>query len=255
MQSFSRSVFVTCRTQSSRLPNKALLELPNGMTVIEFVLGRAKLVGNQFPVVLCTTTEESDDILASIAETQGVFYFRGSTEDKLDRWLKASECFGVNYFATFDADDLFCSPELIREYLESCEASVFDLIKSSTVIPGIFTYGIKVDSLKKVCDLKTSNKTEMMWDFFERVPDLQIGELKNIPAKFCRNNLRFTLDYQEDFEFFLEVFRNLGCDVDLSLDKILEFLEKSPEVGNINAHRQMDYLTNQARIIEIERKG
>ena len=161
----------------------------------------------------------------------------------------------MEYFATFDADDLFCSPELIRDYLTCCETSLFDLTKSSSVIPGVFTYGIKVKSLKTVCNLKTSNKTEMMWDFFERTPGITIGELENVPEIYFGNNLRFTLDYKEDFEFFLEVFRNLGCFVDLSLVEIIEFLVKSPDVGRINLHRQSDYLTNQARIIEVERKS
>jgi|688.fasta_scaffold48168_4 spore coat polysaccharide biosynthesis protein SpsF (cytidylyltransferase family) len=255
MPLFAKSVFVTCRTKSTRLPNKALLELPNGMKVIEYILGRAKLVGRDYPVILCTTLDESDDLLASIAQKEGVFCFRGSTEDKLDRWLKAAQKFNVEHFATFDADDLFCSPDLIRSYLESSHASRFDLTRSSSVVPGIFTYGIKVSALKKVCESKKSLKTEMMWEFFERDPELNIGELENVPENFCRANLRFTLDYKEDFDFFLEIFRNLGCKVELSLDHILRFLENSPEVGRINLQRQMDYLSNQARIIEEERKS
>ena len=95
----------------------------------------------------------------------------------------------------------------------------------------------------------------MMWDFFERDSELNIGELENVPKNFCRENLRFTLDYKEDLDFFLEIFRNLGCKVDLSLDQILRFLETSPEAGRINIHRQEDYLSNQARIIKEERKN
>lgn len=66
----ARSIFVTCRTQSSRLPGKALLEVSEGVLVIEHVLRRAKLAGNSFPVVLCTTKEKSDDILVEIANRE-----------------------------------------------------------------------------------------------------------------------------------------------------------------------------------------
>ena len=249
----TRSIFVTCRTQSSRLPGKALLEVSQGVLVIEHVLRRAQLAGNSFPVVLCTTNEKSDDILVEIANREGVSIFRGSTNDKLMRWLSAAKYFGVEYFATFDADDLFCSPKIIGQYLTNAHFYNQDLVQATGVIPGIFTYGIRVAGLERVCRAKTSKNTEMMWEFFKNTQDVSIGELEKVPRNLLRQDMRFTLDYIEDFEFFKEVFLALGYKADLDEEVIVEFLHANPQITKINYFRQQDYIANQSRIILKER--
>ena len=58
----SPAVFITARTKSSRLPEKCLLEI-NGKKIIEHIIERAKLIQNSHKIILCTTLEESDNIL------------------------------------------------------------------------------------------------------------------------------------------------------------------------------------------------
>ena len=96
----SPAVFITARTKSSRLPEKCLLEI-NGKKIIEHIIERAKLIQNSHKIILCTTLEESDNILCEIAEQHNISYFRGSTIDKLDRWYRATKEFKVSHFVTF----------------------------------------------------------------------------------------------------------------------------------------------------------
>ena len=62
-----KAIFITVRTGSSRLPNKALLEI-NGKTTIEHLISRVKKSEKADAIILCTTTLENDNILCEIAE-------------------------------------------------------------------------------------------------------------------------------------------------------------------------------------------
>ena len=60
-------ILLTVRTNSSRLPKKALLKLNNNMMTIEFLINRLKKCKTECEIILCTTTNKEDDILIDIA--------------------------------------------------------------------------------------------------------------------------------------------------------------------------------------------
>ena len=66
-----KAIFITVRTGSTRLPEKALLKI-NERSTIELVIDRAKRSKKKDIVVLCTTESTNDDILCEIAEKNGI---------------------------------------------------------------------------------------------------------------------------------------------------------------------------------------
>ena len=90
-------IFISVRTGSSRLPKKALYEI-QGKTTIEYLIDRLKKSKYAEKVIVCTTELKEDDILCDIAERNDIDYFRGSSPDKLKRWLGATERYGVDFF-------------------------------------------------------------------------------------------------------------------------------------------------------------
>lgn len=103
--------FITVRTASSRLPSKCLLPFGNG-NVLDHVISRALHFG-LLPIV-CTTTDESDDVVETIAAKKKVKCYRGSIQHKLKRWLECCNSFGIERFHTVDADDPFFDADLIK---------------------------------------------------------------------------------------------------------------------------------------------
>lgn len=240
------AVFITARTQSSRLPKKCLLEI-NGKLIIEHIIERAKLIKKSNRIVLCTTQEEYDDILCEIAEKHNISYFRGSTIDKLDRWYRATKKFEVSHFVTFDADDLFCEPKLNDLALNQMKKNEVDFIFSENIIPGSFTYCVHSKALKKVCAIKDTDDTEMMWTYFldTNIFKTEPLEIQNI-NDYERKGIRITLDYIEDYNFFLEIFNKLNIvDNNYSLLEILKFLDNNKELCEINYFRDIEWSNNQ----------
>ena len=71
-----KAIFITVRTSSTRLPQKALIELVDGIRTIEYLIKRVQNSHNADGIILCTTTEVDDDILVDIADRNGINYFR-----------------------------------------------------------------------------------------------------------------------------------------------------------------------------------
>jgi spore coat polysaccharide biosynthesis protein SpsF len=242
-----KAIFMTVRTGSTRLPNKALLEM-NGKPTIEHLIQRVKRSKKAELIVLCTTDLPEDKVLCKIAERNGIKYFQGSEKDKLERWNGAARKYDVEFFVTADGDDLFCEPELIDLAFGQYERTGADFIEGGPeLICGSFTYAIKAAALKKVCEIKDSNDTEMMWVYFTDTGLFKTEKLQNVPSLFIRPEIRMTLDYEEDFKFFKTIMDHFAGRQDFSLREIVAFLDEHPEVIKINQYRQQEFLANQKK--------
>ncbi|MDO8514699.1 MAG: hypothetical protein Q7S50_04095 [bacterium] len=240
--------FITARTDSNRLPQKMLLPI-KGRKVIEHVIDRAKMIRGLDGIVLCTSDRPQDDVLEEIAKNEGILCFRGSLEDKLERWHGASEMCGADYILTIDADDLFFAPELCELAIEQAKQDTPDFIQGpKTLACGAFTYCFSASALKKVCEIKDSTDTEMMWVYFTDTGLFKIAELKVEDPVYHLDGVRMTLDYPEDLAFFERVFDELGTDRNTaSTPNILNLLREKPEINEINYFRQAEFLDNQRK--------
>ncbi len=247
------SIFITARTSSTRLPNKAIIKIKNKLA-IEHLIDRLKYSKEADSIVLCTTKLKKDDVLCEIAEKKNINFFRGSVKDKLVRWYNAAEKYKVSQFVTADGDDLFCEPSFIDKAFIQFKKDKVDFIQASNIIAGTFSYAIKTNALKKVCKIKDSNDTEFMWVYFTETNLFKVAELKGISKKYYRNDIRMTLDYKEDLIFFKSLIELLKPDEYISLDKILKIIDKNPTLKKINIFRQNDFLTNQKQKITLKLK-
>lgn len=242
-----RAIFITVRTSSTRLPQKCLLPFGNARA-IEFLIRRLKRSKLAEAIILCTTEKPEDDILCDIATKEGVSFFRGSERDKLVRWAGAARKFDVEFFVTADGDDLFCEAELIDLCFRQYEKTGADFIEQEGLVCGCFTYGIKATALYKVCDIKDSADTEMMWVYFKDTGLFQCEFLRDAPPVFRRPEIRMTLDYEDDLRFFKACaapFFEQGR-YDFTLRDVMQVLDAHPEIIKINQYRQEEFLANQA---------
>ena len=239
-----KAIFITVRTGSTRLPEKALLKI-NERSTIELVIDRVKRSQKAEIIVLCTTESKNDDVLCEIAKKNVILFFRGSAEDKLIRWKGAAEKYDVEFFVTSDGDDLLCDPELIDLAFEQYERSGADFVEAKDVPCGGFTYGIKVSALNKVCEIKESTDTEMMWVYFTDTGLFKTEMLQNIPKVLQRPEIRMTLDYDDDLKFFKVIFDHFADNPAFTLRDVVKYLDENPDVIKINQYLQERFLDNQ----------
>jgi len=247
-----KAIFITVRTGSTRLPKKCLLKI-KGLATIQHVIRRIKRSKLGEIIVLCTTHLKEDDVLCKIASKEKIKYFRGSVTDKLERWRGAAEKFNVEFFVTADGDDIFCEPELIdlafKQYEKDKPDFIYgDGVKGVDVPSGAFTYAIKTKALEKVCEIKDTDDTEMMWVYFKNTGLFNCQKLEGVPLFYKRPEIRMTLDYPEDFEFFKNVIENLSKEKEeFDLKDIIDYLDRHPEVVKINQNLQNKFRNSQKR--------
>ena len=215
---------------------------------MQLIIKRAKLAKNFDDVIVCTTTRDIDDEIEEVALRNGAKVFRGSLNDKLERWNGAAKEYKVDYIVTFDGDDLFCDPELLDLGADQIERRGLDFIEAPKgLICGAFTYAFTAKALDEVCCIKGSEDTEMMWTYFKDTGRFKCGVLENFDSVFI-NEYRMTLDYPEDYEFFSTIFTHFNCtENDVPLKEIVAYLKENPKIPEINFFRQNEFLENQKK--------
>jgi len=237
-----KAIFITVRTGSKRFPAKCLKWIGD-KRAIELVIDRSKRSKRAERIVLCTTWLVADDVLCDIAREHKIEFHRGSERDKLLRWHGAVRKFGVDFFVTADGDDLLCDPELIDLAFSQYDRTGADFIEAPDVPCGAFTYGISAAALKKVCEIKATDDTEMMVPYF-KTGLFKVERLENVPPVLQRPEIRMTLDYPDDLRFFDNIYSNFK-DTSFTLRDVIAYLDENPEVIKINQYLQEKYLANQ----------
>jgi spore coat polysaccharide biosynthesis protein SpsF len=236
------AIFIAVRMKSTRLPKKALLEI-KGRTVIEHLIDRLKTVARADLVVVCTSTNPNDAILKTIAERNGIIGFQGSEDDKLDRFLQAADTYGVDRFVAVDGDDILCDPEYVDKGIQVLDATGADMVDFINMPVGATGNGLKVEALRKVCELKAENDTEVWGGYFTDSGLFKVVHIEPETPNLARPEIRMTLDYAEDFAFFEALFDRLCVPGKVfGLHEIVALLEREPELMDINREKHREYL-------------
>ena len=234
-------VFITARLGSTRLPGKHLL-LIFEKPIIEHMIMRVKHAHLPKLFVLCTTSLPEDDIFEDIARRCNIKIFRGHPTDILQRWLDASDHFKTKSFISAEADDVFCDPEFIDLIYRELEKREFDYITCKGLPFGITPTGINVDALRTICALKEDDDTQGQERYFTKTGLFKVHYIDVDDPELMHPEVRMTLDYQEDFEFFKEMFHQFQEQKKFfSLREILHLLKEHPEIVKINEKMQESY--------------
>lgn len=98
---------------SHRLPGKSMAPLA-GIPLISHVIARVKATSLPMDVIVATTNQPADDVLAAHVESLGVRVYRGSETDVLGRMFWAAELYPTaEAIVRICADDPFQDPELL----------------------------------------------------------------------------------------------------------------------------------------------
>ena len=237
-------IFISVRNSSTRLPNKAILDLC-GKPTIQYLIESMMNSRSADKIILCTSDRKEDDVLCNIASGCGIEYFRGSLDDKLVRWRDACKEYGIDFFVNVDGDDLFFDVDLADIVIDQYKNNPCDFIDGHGLYNDV--YGIKATALNKVCEIKDSDSTEYIRLYFTETGIFQTRKVKDIPIKYIKGDIRMTLDYPEDFEFFKKVIEGVLPEP-LTFDNILKFIYNYPETSCINFFLEEDWKINQEKI-------
>ena len=234
--------FITVRTSSTRLPKKCLLPFGES-TVLNHIIRRA--VSYDINPIVCTSASKEDDVIEEIANKEGVRCYRGSLDNKLQRWLDCAMHFNIDTFHTIDADDPFFDGGEMKDSMKILQEDDLDMVcptKSSSSGGASVGYSLTTDIVKRACNgLDKDADTEMMWYYMEKIRDLKIKILPETRKNISK--MRLTLDYEEDYWMLESVRRILGNLA--SRDKVDQLFFSNPDLYKINWFRNKEWKSAQ----------
>ena len=242
---------IQARNGSTRLPAKTLRIL-HDRPLLEHIIERVAAAGLVGETVVATSTNVEDDPIEELARRMQVGLFRGSETDVLARYHGAASACGADVIVRVTADDPFKDPEVIDHAVSLLASGKHDYC-SNTIVP-TFPEGIDIEAFtfealdkafrEAVLTSEREHVTPYIWKRPERF------RVRNFRNAEDLSGLRWTIDYQADFEFAQTIYRRLYPHKRIFLMRdILDLLRREPGLEAAGVVRNEGYL----RMLEKEK--
>ena len=234
---------IPCRLDSSRLPDKALLDVAGKPAIARLIdqVGRSRFVARH-DIVVCTTERANDDALVAAARSAGAAVFRGNTDDLIDRLHKAAQAFRFDFVVEVDGDDICADPEYMDLALEAVCAGVADVVVSGTGLPlGAGSKAFATSCLTRIFETYLPGANDTGFGYYLTKSGLfSVRAIDPVRPGHVMPDVRLTLDYPEDLEVFRQIYARAG-DAPVSLDVIRRIVDQVPSLKAVNAGRDPAY--------------
>ena len=111
-------IIVQARMTSTRLPGKVLKEVLE-KPLLAYQLERLRRVQLADEIVLATTTNQTDDVLAVFAVAEEIRCFRGDEQDVLDRYYQAAVMAEADVVVRVTSDCPLLDPAIVDDVIRS----------------------------------------------------------------------------------------------------------------------------------------
>ena len=235
-----RAVIIQARMASSRFPGKVLREIEENPMLL-YMLKRVSAAKNIDKVILATSTEASDEPIASLCDKLGITCYKGSHEDVLDRYYKSAKKHNVDTIVRLTADCPLVDPHLIDNMVETYQKEAYDYIGNTMPPKWTFPVGMDVEVFSfEALELAWRNEKDLeerehVTFHFWKNP--QTFSVFRYDLKEDLSRYRLTVDYPEDFEVVKSILTALYHKNPLfSMYDVINFLNKNPNIYKMNAN-------------------
>jgi len=217
---------IQARTSSTRLPGKILLELPHGsgITVLELD-----------SVIVATTDRPEDDAVVEIAERENVACFRGSREDVLSRYYHCAKENNLDVVVRITSDCPCIDPEIINRTVREHMRSSADYTAHRGFPLGMGVEVVSFDALEEA--FKRAEKDferEHVTPYIYTVGRFRV-HFWHAPEELRRDDVRVTLDTEEDYALLCAVFDYLyPVNTFFGVEEIVKLYDRKPWLALIN---------------------
>lgn len=255
-QDFKKAVISTIiagRLKSSRLPKKALLNI-GSLSSVERCIKSCLDFKNVNHTVLATSDVDEDAELENYTYRDDVIFHRGDPDDVIKRFLGIAEKLESDIIIRITADMPFVSSEIVEKTLDSHFKNGADYS-----VPEEFSVGTAAEIMNKSALHTIKNYfdkadySEYMTWYFQNNPEFFDLNFVKLPDELIRN-YRLTLDYEEDLILFNKLQEYLDTEnkrFDIRI--AFEFLDRNPEIAEINQKHTLRYKTDKTLIETLNR--
>jgi len=235
----SIAVIVQARWGSSRLPGKIMRPL-GGVSALRRVLDRCARIPGVDVVVCAVPDSENSDPVAAEATRAGAVVVRGAEQDVLARYAKAASYVGAETVIRVTSDCPFIDPAICGKVLTLLEETGSDYACNG--MPASWPRGLDCEAfparlLHWACNLADDpREREHVTPWIRENSTLVKAALTGPGGGIAR--MRWTLDYQEDYDFACAIYDALGeRAATASAAEIAALVMRRPDIPALNAMR------------------
>jgi spore coat polysaccharide biosynthesis protein SpsF len=234
-------IVVQARMSSSRLPGKVMLPIL-GKSLLYRMVERLQMINHEATIIIATSNEQEDDVIVQEALEMNIACYRGNLNNLLDRHYQAAKQVDATIVVKIPSDCPLIDPHIIDQVFDFYEANPSHYDYVSNLHPATFPDGNDVEIMTMPCLEKTWKQARRPLELEHTTPYIWEN-----PEKFSIGNVlwetgddysmshRFTIDYEEDYQFVKRVFEELyPAKPNFSCWDILNLLNHKPELYNLN---------------------
>ncbi|MEW6983222.1 NTP transferase domain-containing protein [Colwelliaceae bacterium 6471] len=233
----NNAVFLQARMSSTRLPGKVLLPIL-GEPMLARQVERIKQATLISDVIVCTSSETTDDPIELMCDQYNIRCFRGSLNNVLDRFYQANQAIKADNIIRLTGDCPLTDGDIIDQVIRLHLEEKNDY--TSNCHPYTLPDGLDIEIMTQATLAKVWTLAECD-DYREHVTlfiNKNASLFKRGNFAYSRNysNERWTVDYPEDFLFVDAVFNALyPISPTFTVEDIIQFLDKHPDVRKLNS--------------------
>ncbi len=229
---------VQARTSSSRLPGKVLKELL-GKPMILLELERLQYCKRIDNIMLATSSDESDALLAEKVRIAGYSVYQGNLNDVLDRYYQCARQCNPVHVVRITGDCPLIDPHIvdavISKHLHDNNDYTSNTLGEVTFPDGLDTEIMRFSVLEQAWkEARLSSEREHVTQYIVKHPEIfKQGALYCDIGNFGEE--RWTVDEPEDFSFINEIYKRLyPSNPAFLMEDVLALLQENPELCNVN---------------------
>ena len=238
---------------SIRLPGKVLMKLDKKHTVLDYLINQlkhSKLLGK---IIIATTNLEEDNAIVNFAKKNEIEYFRGESDDVLDRYYQCAKNFSSDNILRITADNPLVDPTVIDDLIINYQKSSCDY--ASTNLARTYPFGIDAE-IFSFNTLEKTWKNAILPSEREHVSPYMKKNSKIFKQFNLRNKIkvplvRLTIDREVDLELFRIVISKI-TDRPILMNNILELYNNEPKLFEINS--RMDPLEGYNKSLKYDKE-
>lgn len=229
------TAIIQARTGSTRLPGKVMYPL-DGQPALEHVVTRTTHADSVTDVVVATSIEPQDDVIAQYAPTFGADVIRGNESNVLSRFERTVKEYDPDIILRITGDCPLIDPATIDRVVapvEDGEANYASNISDRTFPRGLDVEAFTAESFETIISKATTQaEHEHVTPYYRENPD-EFG-IVNVTSNqifyrmeyINRTNLRLTLDASDDYRLLKRIYDTIEYDDILPIREAIDLVDE-----------------------------
>jgi spore coat polysaccharide biosynthesis protein SpsF len=231
---------------STRLPGKVMQKIDNTSTVLDYVINQIRFSKRIDKIIVATTNLIEEDIICEHLSSKKIQFFRGSSEDVLDRYYQCAKEFSIANIVRITADNPLIDPNIVDLVIDEYKNKKCDYV--SNTLHRTFPYGTEVEVFSFKTLEKAWNNAKKKSEREHVTPFIYNPENKfsiiNIKYPEDLSHIRYTIDRMEDLKLVKEIIKNIQTKP-IYIQDIIKLYKRKPKIFKINKNVKHDgYITS-----------